>query len=74
MILFPKRDWSDAVSNIAKQFNLTEEKRISLENEVLFVLIGLEPPTDLAENMEREMAIDSNAADIIAEEVKKKIF
>lgn len=69
-----KGNWSASVLGIAKKINLTQEKYASFENEVLFVLIGLQPKTDFVENIKNELEIDSNMAGWIAEDVEKNIF
>lgn len=69
-----KGNWSGLLSNIARQFNLTEEKYTAIENEVLLVLIGLEPKEDFVENITRELGVDVNTAKWIEEDVERDIF
>ena len=66
--------WRREAEKIGKQFNFDEEKYASFENEIFLVLLCFEPKTDFAENIRRELGVDSNTADIIAEEVRKNIF
>jgi hypothetical protein len=67
-------NWRRDAEKIGKQFNLTEEKYASFENEVFLVLLCFEPKTDFAENIKRELEIDSNMAGWMAEDVNKNIF
>lgn len=66
--------WRREAEKVGKQFNLNEEKYASFENEIFLVLLCFEPPTDFAENIKRELEIDSNMAGWIAEDVNKNIF
>lgn len=66
--------WTNTVSNIATKFNLIGDRSKMLENEVLFVLIDLEPKNDFVENVKNELEVDSNMAGWIAEDVEKNIF
>ena len=66
--------WSEAVNRISRQNNILEDGAVSLENEVLFVLICLEPPRDFVENIKRELALDESAARRIADSVNGAVF
>lgn len=67
-------NWSTMARDIAKQFDLTDEKYASFENEILFVLICLQQKEDFTENIKKELEIDSNMTSWIAEDVNKNIF
>lgn len=67
-------NWRREAEKIGKQFNLSEEKYASFENEIFLVLLCFEPPTDFAENIKRELEIDSNIAGRMAEDVEKEIL
>jgi hypothetical protein len=67
-------NWRREAEKIGNQFNLNEEKYASFENEIFLVLLCFEPPTDFAENIKRELEIDSNTANQMVEEVEKNIF
>lgn len=67
-------EWKIGVDLIAKRFSLEETKINDLKNEIIFVLIGMEPKSDFTENIKRELEIDSNIAGWIAEDVDKNIF
>jgi len=66
--------WRNDVENTSKQFNLDEEKYISLENEIFLVLLCFEPIGDFVENIKRELEIDKNVAGWIEDYVNKNIF
>jgi|SRR3989344_4848319 len=66
--------WTSEVLKICKQFNLENKKITLLKNEVLFVLIGLEPRKDFIENIIRELEIYPSTAEQIKEEIEKNIF
>lgn len=67
-------NWRREAEKIGKQFNLSEEKYTPFENEVFLVLSCFEPRADFAENIKRELEIDSNMAGWVDEEVNKSIF
>lgn len=46
--------WSKEIDRITKSFGLQEYQTISIKNEVLFVIIGLEPYLDLQKNIVTE--------------------
>ena len=66
--------WRREAEKIGKQFNLNEEKYASFENEVFLVLLCFEPKSDFAENIKKELGIDTNMAGWVAEDVEKNIF
>jgi Kae1-associated kinase Bud32 len=51
-----------------------EDKAVDLENEVLFVLICLEPPKDLVENIKRELGLDDGTSRRIADYINGSVF
>jgi hypothetical protein len=67
-------NWRRGTEKIGKQFSLSEEKYTLFENEVFLVLLCFEPKSDFAENIKRELEIDSNMAGWVAEDVNKNIF
>ena len=67
-------NWRRDTEKIGKQFNFDEEKYASFENEVFLVLLCFEPKNDFAENIKRELEIDSNMAGWVAEDAEKNIF
>ncbi|MEK7116642.1 MAG: hypothetical protein AAB837_00565 [Patescibacteria group bacterium] len=67
-------NWRREAEKVGQQFNFDEEKYALFENEVFLVLLCFEPKTDFAENIKRELEIDSNVAGFIAEDVEKNIF
>lgn len=67
-------NWRREAEKIGKQFNLNEEKYASFENEIFLVLLCFEPKNDFLENIKRELEIDANMAQWIAEDIEKNIF
>ncbi len=67
-------NWRSNVSNLSRQFRLSEAQAASLENEVFFVLLGLEPPEDFVLNLKREVSLDENVARKISDFVNGWVF
>lgn len=67
-------DWKNDANAIAEKFRLDKSKIAALKNEILFVLIGMEPREKFAENVKSQLEIDSNMASWMAEDVNKNIF
>lgn len=67
-------NWKKSVKNISEEFGLNEEEHASLEDEVLFVLIALEPKSDFKNNIKNELQLDENTANWITEDVDSYIF
>ena len=66
--------WTDQLEKILSNFELQEYQKIAIENEVLLILMGLEPYTDLTENISKEAEVDFNMAKWISEDVIKNIL
>jgi hypothetical protein len=66
--------WSSKISQICTQNNIQEDIRVGIENEVFFVLIGLEPPKDLKDNIVRETGLEDGVARRIADTVNGSVF
>ncbi|MFH0804535.1 MAG: hypothetical protein V1896_02955 [Candidatus Zambryskibacteria bacterium] len=66
--------WRGDAQRVSERFSFDEEKYALFENEVFLVLLCLEPPTDFAESIKKELGIDNNMAGWIAEDVNKNIF
>jgi len=50
--------WAESARRRLSGTDLTEDQKTTIENELLLALVGLEPFTDLADNIEREAQID----------------
>ncbi len=59
---------------ISERFGLAQEKISLLKNEVLFVLIGMEPRKDFVQNIKNNVWLDQNVAQWLAEDIEKNIF
>lgn len=68
------KDWVTKISDIETKHNISDDSHIAFENEILLTLLCLEPIADLAENIKRELGIDSNMAEWVAEDVNREIF
>ncbi len=66
--------WNTITDNIATQSNLTEDQKIALENEVLFVLIGFDLKKNLTKNIIENIGLSSIIAGGLAIELDQKVF
>lgn len=66
--------WRREAEKIGKQFNLSEEKYASFENEIFLILLCFELPDSFAENIKKELEIDPDTAKWMTEDVSKNIF
>lgn len=67
-------DWADKLDSLLVKYPIEEYKKIAIENEVLLVLIGLEPSKDLQDNIQTQAEIDFATAVLIAKDITKNIF
>lgn len=66
-------DWKDDLLNICLQLEISEDKYISVENQVFLVLIAIEHPNNLFLDLE-EVGIETEKADKITSFANKEIF
>lgn len=66
--------WKRSVTNIAKANSLSEEQATELENEVLFVLLGMDLIANFAKNIQQSCNLPSTVAGGIAIEITQKVF
>jgi len=66
--------WRFTVEKIAGQFNLKEDQKTALENEVFLTLLCFEPPSDFKENIKKGLDLDENAGRRIADSINGSIF
>ncbi|MAG12509.1 hypothetical protein CL630_01725 [bacterium] len=59
---------------ITEKHNLHVDQAGALENETLFIMLGLEHPRDYIRNIMRELDIDTSAAKKLATDVNEQIF
>ncbi len=69
-----KNQWITTTKEIAKKNNFSIQQSVSLENETLFVLIGLELKKDFKENIKRELTIPDILARDMADEIEERVF
>jgi len=72
--LLTKKDWSIIVNQIAQKNNLIADQKVSFENEVLFVLLGMELITNFQKNVTENVGVDESTSINMSEEVYNKIF
>ena len=68
------KTWLTIADEIAARFGFPEEKTSMLENEILFVLIGMDLKKNLQKNLEEGLEIDSGLAGAIAGELEERVF
>lgn len=61
-------------NTISEKHNLLLDKNAILQNETMFVMLGLESTDDFVRNIERELDISRNEAIAITMDVNKEIF
>lgn len=67
-------DIRSALTEISKKYDLLLDQVSALENETLFVMIGLEEGKDFVDNIEREVGVDAANAISIANEIETSVF
>jgi len=67
-------DLPEKFKTIANKHKLRIDQGGALENETMFVMLGLEHPDDYTSNLKREADISQEEAESIAEEVNRMIF
>lgn len=67
-------EWHKRLGEIGKKYSLHLDQISSLEYEVLFVMIGMEPEEDLVTNIEKEVGVSKILAGQLAEEINTRIF
>jgi hypothetical protein len=69
-----KGSWLNVSREIAKKNNFSEDQTTSIEDEVLFVLIGLELKKDFKENIKRELYIPDILVRDMVDEIEERVF
>lgn len=67
-------NWQNEVTRIAQKFELDGDKAESLQNETLFVMMGLELSKDFVENLQRHLNVTSTQASLISANVNESVF
>jgi hypothetical protein len=67
-------EWRKRLGEIGQKYSLHLDQISSLEYEVLFVMIGMEPQNDLVENIQRELAVSKILAEQLAGDIDARIF
>jgi hypothetical protein len=66
--------YTEQINNISKEAELTPEQKTAFENEVLFVLLGMELKEDLGNNIKNQLTIDDEKLENIIINVNTAIF
>src|SRR4051812_6697511 len=66
-------EWYSRVEQIGNKYSLSAEQINSLQYEILFILVGMEPDESLGENIQNELGISRLLAGQIVEEVNERI-
>jgi hypothetical protein len=72
--LLKNDSWRVAIPNITQKANFSPEQVTSFENEVLFVLLGMDYKDNFEKNIQASVLITPSTAHAISEEVNQKIF
>ena len=66
--------WSQVVNEMAQKNNFSDEQKTALENEVVFVLLGMELASDLRQNIQSSLLIAEVLAQQISSEISDKVL
>ncbi len=69
-----RKDWEKIIFDIVTKEGLNPEQKNSLTNEVLFILLGLDLPKNLPQNISSQLQIDSERAQSITNILLEKIL
>ena len=67
-------DWSEKVKKVADKNSLMLDQMSLLQNEVLFVMLGLEPAADFVNNVAKELNVDRNKAITITTDINELVL
>jgi len=67
-------DLNKNLEEISRKHNLRIDQMTALENETLFIMLGLEHPSSYVTNLKKEASVDEETARAIAEEINIQIF
>jgi hypothetical protein len=66
--------WQSTVTIIAQENNLNEGQRVSLENEILYIMLKIEPASNFPGNIKNTVGVSDEVVSKIVSEVENKIF
>ncbi len=66
--------FGEKLREISKKHELSVGQMNSLENETMFVMLGIERPDNYIKNLEKEVGLPSSKVREVAQEVNEKIF
>ncbi|MBX4200091.1 hypothetical protein KW790_01355 [Candidatus Parcubacteria bacterium] len=66
-------EWEPVINNLANNSGLTEEQKTSVENEIIFVLVGLDLRSNLKQNLQN-IGLSDTIAKFVAAQIDTKIL
>lgn len=66
--------WTSVVKEVCQKNNLSQDQLSSLENEVLFILLGFDVQKNFTKNVEQNLKIPSVLANDISREFQNRVF
>lgn len=66
--------WENSLDQILSPLNISQEKRDAVKKETLLIIYGFDNPLNYIDNLVREVKVDLDTAETIAEEVNLKIL
>ena len=67
-------EWAKILNQIFQENNFNPEQKTALENEVIFVLLGMELATDFCKNIQYSLNLNESLAKILDQQVSEQIF
>src|SRR3990167_1025942 len=67
-------DYREKITRVGKNFQLNTDKIVALENEITFVMTGLEHPSKFIGNIAKALNLPEEKARAIAEDINTEIF
>ena len=66
--------WQTKINEIGQKYSLKEDEQNMLFYETMFVMIGMEPEEEFANNIEKEVGISNLLANQLKTEIEERIF
>ncbi len=67
-------DWKKRVGEITAKYSLDKKQSASLQYEILFVVVGMEPEEALAKNIETEIGVSSLLAEQLSKDIEDRLL
>lgn len=69
-----QKKWTTPVNEISNKYGFLPEQKTALENEVIFVLLGLDTSSNFQRNFQTEAGVSELVSRIINTEIQNRIF